>query len=134
MTTTFQPGYACTLEVGTSDTVIGPLSANYSSDYGPASLAKPLIGAKAQATVPGQATGTFTIDGHTTEENIAGIQALRDPAANPVDITLTFNATGDKEAFKGVCDSVSITVSGDGEVDFSLSGSIDGEITFTAGT
>ncbi len=133
MTTTFQPGYACTLTVGTGDLLIGPLAANYSSDYGPAELTKPVIGAKAGFAVAGQASGTFTIDGHTTEENIAAIQALRDPANQPFDIELTFNATGDKEAFAGV-GRVSVTLAGDGEVDFSISGTIDGEVTFTAGT
>lgn len=134
MTTTFQPGYAAQLKIGTTDTVIGPLAANADLSFGSNPLTKPLIGAAAAKAVAGQASGTFSADGHTTEENIAGLHSLMEPANASVEVEMTYNGTGDKVAFTLIVGPVGITVAGDGEVDYSVSGTIDGLPVFTPGT
>ena len=132
MALTFQPGSAVTVLVTTGDTTIGPTAATYDSDIGPAQLTKPLLGAKSQRALAGQVQGTFTLTGHTTEENIADLAALRDPANQPFLVDVTFNPSGDKEAYQGV-GTVTISAAGDGEVDWTITGTVDGDYTFTPG-
>lgn len=133
MSLTFQPGSAVNVTVGAGDLVIGPTAAQYTSDIGPAELTKPLLGAKSQSALAGQVNGTFTINGHTTEENISALAALRDPVNQPFAVEVTFNGTGDKESFNAV-GRVSIDAAGDGEVDYTITGTVDGDYTFTAGS
>lgn len=132
MSLTFQPGSNVTVLVTTGDTTIGPTAAQYDSDIGPAQLTKPLLGSKSQKALAGQVQGSFTISGHTTEENIGDLAALRDPANQPFLVEVTFNASGDKESYQGV-GTVAISAAGDGEVDWSISGTVDGDYTFTPG-
>ena len=131
MALTFQPGSAVTVTV-TGAATIGPTAAQYNSDIGPAQLTKPLLGAKSQSALAGQVQGTFSITGHTTEENIGDLAALRDPANQPFLVEVTFNASGDKESYNGV-GSVTIDAAGDGEVDWTINGTVDGDYTFTPG-
>ena len=132
MALTFQPGHAVTVVIGVADTTIGPTAATADYDYGPAELTKPLLGSTATAAIAGQASGTFSIAGHTTEENIGDLHTLQNPANQPASIEITFNATGDKAAFNGV-GRVGIQAAGDGEVDWTFAGTIAGEVNYTPG-
>lgn len=132
MALTFQPGNAVNVLITAGDTTIGPTAATYDSDIGPAQLTKPLLGSKSQRALAGQVQGTFTVAGHTTEENIGDLAALRDPANQPFLVEVTFNASGDKESYQAV-GTVAISAAGDGEVDWTITGTVDGDYTFTPG-
>jgi len=125
MALTYIPGSNVTVTITAGDTTIGPTAATVDIDYGPAQLAKPLLGAAGQSAIGGQGTGTFSATGHGTEENLNDLAALWTPANQPFDVVVTYPDTSTTAC--SVVGSLTMTHAGDGEVDWSISGILDGQ-------
>lgn len=129
MAQTWIAGYEIAITID-SKTTIG-LSANTADvAYSAGSAQKQVLGSPAAFAIATQATGTFSASGHGTVENIPDLAALRDPTAMPVDVEVTYG-DGGSDAFSAVFDSVSISPTADGELDWSISAMIDGLVTYT---
>ena len=130
MALTFIPGSGVSVTIKTGDTTIGPTAASVDIAYGPNQLTKPLLGATAQSSLAGQGSGTFTASGHGTQENLGDLASLWDQTNQPFEVTVTYPDTSTT-----VCQVVGeLTMShiGDGEVDWSISGTLDGAPVYTA--
>ena len=128
-------GPAVTVEVGSGDTTIGLTAETFSLDDGPAPLTKRRLGQQRADVVPGQGAGTFQAGGHTTQDNLADLAALRAASATPYQITVTYGGFGTSDATDvfDLVGTITFAVDAAGEVEWSISGGIDGSITHTPG-
>lgn len=125
MSQTMIPGYGVTLSVAGS-TVVGLTCTEFEIDYGPATNPKPFLGAEGAGASPGQGTGTFSASGMATQEALPLLAAIRDAADNPVDYIATYWSGGDADTFSAVT-RARWRVSAAGDVEWSLSGDLDGK-------
>ena len=127
----FIPGSAVSVTVTAADTSIGLTANSYDFNYGPARLTKSRLGAASADTLAGQQSGTFSLSGHTTDDNLPDLAALQVATGQPLEIEVTLNAAGAKHAYNAVAE-IGYSVTGDGELDWSIDGDISGDVTFTA--
>lgn len=128
-------GAATSVEIGSGDTTIGLVAESLSIDDGPGVLVKRRLGQQRADAVPGQGAGSFSASGHTTQDNLADLAALRAASANPYQVTVTYSGftTSDATDVFDVVGTISFAVDAAGEVEWSLTGSIDSTITHTPG-
>ena len=131
MSQTWVAGYELAITIDT-DTIIGLTASSYTSEQGPAFLAKPTFGAAAQGGLAGQSTGSMSASGHSTVEAMPALQALRaSKTASAFSVVLGGAGT---EAYDAIVGSVELSADADGELDWSFSGDIVGGITYTSPT
>ena len=128
-------GTATTVTIGSGDTTIGLVAESLSFDDGPGVLVKRRLGQQRADAVPGQGAGTFSASGHTTQDNLANLAALRAASANPFEVVVTYAGFGTSDATDtfDVVGTISFAVDAAGEVEWSISGSIDGSVAHVAG-
>lgn len=129
MAQTWIEGYEVTIEID-ADTVIGLTATSVDIDDGPATNLKRTLGAAHAVANAGQSTGTFRASGELTQENAPLLSALRAHAVQPHAVKVTYWSSGDSESFDAVL-RVATSASGDGSGTWSITGDIDGAITYT---
>jgi len=89
---------------------------------------KPLLGNAQQITTSGQAGGTWSADGIASQEVVPILHDLAQPDASDVAVAITWWGTGDVWTFDTSLSDLSISAAADGDVEWSVSGSISGAI------
>jgi predicted secreted protein len=127
MTTTFIPGYATEIEIGTDDlTLIGQV-VSYSDDQN--AVPKPTFGAKYRRTIAGQGTYAIDVSGHLAAEEVGTLFALRaDPDAQ--DWAIQIGALGeatDGGILGGTAVITNLTMEADAEANWAWSMTLEGD-------
>jgi hypothetical protein len=134
MSQTFIPGWDTTLTFNAEDfTVVCSVT---SFNRARASNAKPVFGSNHRRELPGQKSGTVTAQGHISKEKVAALNGLIDSDASVAyEIQLgTLSGATDSGKYTGqmVVTEVNFEADAEGEWDFTLSATLDGEPVYTA--
>jgi len=125
----YVPGYTITFTIGGEDLSVHASSVALS--FGAATLPKPVFGTAAGRAIAGQATGTFNASGHGNAEALATLAALRaQTTGGPVPVVLTYG-DGGNDAFDLIVGEVTTDAEADGQLSWTLTGSVDGDVTYT---
>lgn len=131
---TLVPGWQATVTIDTEDfTAVGNVIAlNRTKNV----MTKPVFGSDSQRSLAGQKGGTFSASGHVSVEDYPALIAAyekNEPVAFSIQIGTAEGST-DVGVLSGNCSigSLGTNASADGEWEWSLEATIDGETTFTA--
>lgn len=133
-TPTFIPGHQTTVTLNSADvTAIGSvLSLNLTRNV----MTKPVFGSGSARSLGGQRSGTFSASGHVSVEQLSDLVAMFEsdsPIAFSIQVGEAAGAT-DAGTYTGDCNvsSFSLEVNADGEWEWSIQATTDGDATYTA--
>lgn len=133
MTVTFIPGWQTTITIDTDDWTVHANVLGFSRTK--ASLPKPVFGTPFRHEIPGQGSGTLTLEGHVAKEHI---QDLEDAWASqvPVPYVIQVGTAGqatDAGTYAGnlVLSDLTIDTDAESEWEWSASATLDGAPVYT---
>ena len=129
MSQTWVAGYEVAFTIG-GDSVIALTAEDVSIQKGARAIEKRLLGNEDVLAGAGQSEGSFSSSGVGTQEALPGLFDLADPTNADVAIVVTFWGSGDTASFQAVITDVTVDASADGDVNWSISATIDGAITY----
>ena len=136
MVQTFVPGWETTLTFNAKDiTVIASVT---SFNRARSSNANPIFGTPARRELPGQKSGTVSANGHVSVELLPDLNALIDSDVSVAYIIQVGTAAGptDAGAYAGsmVVTEMNLEADAEGEWDFTMAATLDGDPVFTPPT
>lgn len=136
MVQTFIPGWETTLTFNAEDfTVVCSVTA---FNRARSSNAKPVFGAPARRELPGQKSGAVSANGHISVEKIVALNALIDSDVAVAYVVQVGTAAGatDAGAYSGnmVITEMNFEADAEGEWDFTLAATLDGDPVYTPAT